>query len=326
MRWTRISLAVLFALPFLATPLTVEAQQARVYRLGVILHGGTYLRAIDGVRDGLRDVGFEEGKHFVLHVRDVRGDLKMVEGAARGLEQEKVDVIYTVATSVTLAAKRATTRVPIVFYAATDPVAFGLVDSYRRPGGRLTGVHGRFTDLTAKRLQLLKEMVPTLRRAVTFYNPENPAARESINFGRDAARQLNVKLIERRVASVKDLLAGVRALRSGEVDGFFHVADAMVNSQAEQIVDALRGKNLPTMFADRDSVAKGALAGYGVSYYALGRVAARQIQRVLLGADPADVPVEQLDRVYFVVNLKTAKALGLAIPHSVLARVDEVIE
>jgi putative ABC transport system substrate-binding protein len=121
-------------------------------------------------------------------------------------------------------------------------------------------------------------------------------------------------------------LAAVRALRSGEADAFFYVADAMVTSQAEHIVEALRGKNLPTMFADRDSVAKGALAGYGVSYYAFGRVAARQIQRVLLGADPADVPVEHLDRVYFVVNLKTAKALGLEIPRSVLARADEVIQ
>jgi putative ABC transport system substrate-binding protein len=193
MKRTTILLALLFSLSFLAMR-AVEAQQATVHRVGVILHGGTYLSAIAGVRDGLRDLGFEEGKQFVFHVRDVRGDLTAVEAAARSLEDDKIDVIYTVATSVTLAAKQATRRIPIVFYAGTDPVAVGLVEGYRRPGGRLTGVHGRFTDLAAKRPQLLKEMVPTLRRAVTFYNPQNPAARQSIGFGRDAARQLNVEL------------------------------------------------------------------------------------------------------------------------------------
>lgn len=321
----RAILAASLILGLFAAPLSVEAQQARVYRVGVVLHGGSYSAALEGLRDGLRDLGFEEGKQFVFHVRDTKGDLKAVDAAARSLEAEKVDLIYSVATSVSLAVKRATKSVPIVFYAGTDPVAFGLVESFRKPGGRLTGVHGQFTDLTAKRLQLLKEMMPALRRVVTFYSPDNPAARESVKIGRDAARQLKVELLERPVASVEELRAGLRALRPGEADAIFYVADAMVTSQAEMVIEIAMTKKLPTMYADKESVVKGALASYGVSYYLFGRASAKNVHRILLGADPSDLPVEQLDRPHLVINLKTAKGLGLVIPQSVLTRADEVI-
>ena len=310
----------------LAAPLAAEAQPARAYRIGVILQGGPYSAAIDGVRDGLKELGLEEGKQFVLHVRDTKGDLRSVAAAARGLEEQKVDLIYALGTSVTLAAKRATKSVPIVFYAGTDPVAVGLIESLRKPGGRLTGIHGQFANLTAKRLQLLKEMIPRLRRVVTFYSPDNPAAQQSIKIARDAARQLKVELIERTVASVEELRAGLRALRPGEADAFFFVSDAMVNSQEDLIIDTARAKRVPTMLAYEGSVAKGALASYGESYYALGRLSAKHVQRVLLGADPGDLPVEQLGRLHFVINLKTAKALGVTIPPSLLQRADQVIE
>jgi putative tryptophan/tyrosine transport system substrate-binding protein len=145
------ALALILAL--LAAPLAVEAQQARVYRVGVVLQGGLYFSAIDGLRDGLRELGLEEGKQLVFHVRDGKSDLKSVEAAARSLEGEKVDLIYAVTTSVTLAAKRATKSVPIVFYAGTDPVSVGLIESFRKPGGRLTGIAGQFSGLTGKRLE-----------------------------------------------------------------------------------------------------------------------------------------------------------------------------
>jgi len=316
---------VLALLALGAAPLAVFAQQARLYRVGVIFQGGAYSVAIDGLRDGFKELGLEEGKQFVLHVRDAKGDLKSVEAVARSLEGEKVDLIYTVTTSVTLAVKRATKNVPIVFYAGGDPVAFGLVESLRKPGGRLTGISGRFTDLTAKRLQLLKEVIPRLRRVVTFYSSDNPAAQRSVKIARDAARQLKVELVERLVASVEELRTALRALRPGEADALFYVSDAMVGSQEELIIETARAKRLPTMFAEKESAAKGALTSYGVSYYTIGRLSARYVQRVLLGADPGTLPVEQVDRLDFVINLKTAKALGITIPQSVLVRADEVI-
>jgi putative ABC transport system substrate-binding protein len=213
-----------------------------------------------------------------------------------------------------------------VFYAGTDPVVVGLVESFRKPGGRLTGIHGQLTDLTAKRLELLKDLLPRLRRVVTFYSPDNPAAQQSVKIARDAAHQLKVELMERPVASVEELRAGLLALRPGEADAFFYVSDAMVSSQMELIIDVTRAKRLPAMLAYEGGVANGALASYGESYYALGRLSARQVQRILLGANPGDLPVEQLDRPRFVINLKTAKALGLTIPQSLLLRADEVIE
>jgi putative ABC transport system substrate-binding protein len=322
----RLTLAGVLLAAFSALPLAVPAQQTRVYRVGVVHLGGPYARAIDGLRDGLKELGFEEGQQFLFHVRDARGDPKAVEAAARSLEAEKVDVIYAVSVSVTLAVKQATKSVPIVFEAGTDPVAAGLVESLRRPGGRLTGIHAQSGDLTAKRLELLKELVPRLRRVVTFYSPDNPSSQGAMKIAREAARELKLELVERPVPSVDALRAGLRAIRPGEADAFFYVADAMVHSQADWIVDTAKTKRLPTMFADTDAVARGALAAYGLSsYYMVGRRAATYVQRVLLGANPADLPVEQLDTPQFAINLKTAKTLGLTIPASVLTRADEVI-
>ena len=309
-----------------AAPFVAEAQQARAYRVGVILQGGPYFQAVEGLREGLRELGLEEGKQIVLQVHDAQGDLKRVEAAARELEHDRVNLIYTVTPSVTLATKRVTKSVPIVFYVGADPVALGLVQSYPKPGGRLTGIHSQLTDVTAKRLELLTEMVPNAHRVVAFYSPQNPAAEQSVQFARDAANQLRVELVERRVASVEGLRASLRQLQPREADAFLYVSDAMVGSQAALIIEVAREKRLPTIFQDPASVDQGALAGYGISYRAAGRLSAKQVKRVLQGANPGDMPVEQLDRLHFAINLKTAKALGLMVSPTLLVRADEVIE
>jgi len=320
-RDTILALAALGAAPFAA-----QAQQARVYRVGILWVGGAASASIDGLRDSLRELGLEEGKQVIFHLRDSNGDLKSIETAAKRLEGERVDLIYTVSTSVTLAAKQATKNVPIVFYAGTDPVKVGLVESYRKPGGRLTGIHSLTVDLMAKRLQLLKEIVPRLRRVATFYNPKNPASQQSVKIVREATQRLNLELVERQVSSVEQLRDALVALRPVDADAILSVADSMVSSQPDLIIRAAREKKLPTMFQFSDDVAKGALASYGVSYYDLGRLSARHVQRVLTGSAPGEMPVEQIDRFSFIVNLKTAKELGITIPQSVLLRADKVIE
>ena len=311
----------------LAAPLGAQAQPAaKVYRVGVVLQGGPYYAVVDGLRAGLKELGFEEGKQYILHIRDVKGDLAAVAQTARSLEQEKVDLIYGVTTSVTLAVQRATTAVPIVFYAGRDAVDAGLVKSLARPGGRLTGVQSRAGDLIPKRLEVLKEMLPKLRRVMGFYDPDNPTTREYARVARDAARQLRIELVERHVRSVDELREGLRRLKAGEVDALFSTSDAMVISQAQLIVDAAKSRKLPTMFNERTSVVAGGLASYGPSYHAAGRLAAKYVHRVLRGTSPADLPVERVDRFELVLNLKTAKAIGLTIPQSVLGRADEVIQ
>jgi putative ABC transport system substrate-binding protein len=325
MTTARIRVVVILTLALFVWPLVVRAQQSRVYRVGVIIQGGPYWAAVDGLREGLKDLGLEEGKQVILHVRDVKGDLKAVAAAARALEAERVDVIYSVSTSTSVDVKRATRSVPVAFYAGADPVSVGLVDSVRKPGGRLTGIHSRTTPLIAKRLELLKEMAPAIRRVGYFFNPGGPVSAQMLTLTKDAARELKLQLVERPVSSVDRLHAALEALRPGEVDALSYL-DAMVVSQIGLIIDAARAKKLPLIGGDPTAVTAGALASYGVSYHTMGRLAARQVQQILLGAKPADMPVEQVDRYHLALNLKTAKALGVTIPPSVLIRADEVIE
>jgi putative ABC transport system substrate-binding protein len=302
-----------------------QAGQAKVYRVGVITAGGPWYETIDGLRVGLRKLGFEEGKQFVLAIRDTKGDAKAAEEAARNLEQEKVDLIYTTSTSVTIAARRATADIPIVFCAGTDPVVLGLVDSFAKPGGRLTGVYTRSTDLTAKRLEILKEMVPKIRRVVTFYDPRSPVAIESAKLAREEARRLRVEFVERHVASVEELQAGMRALKAGEVDAFFAVSDAITGNQDQLIIDTAKVKRLPTMFTNQSFVIKGGLASYSVSRDETGRLSAKYVQRILTGVKPKDLPVEGIDKIDLVINLITAKQIGLTVPPNVLVRAQKVI-
>jgi putative ABC transport system substrate-binding protein len=303
-----------------------EAQQPKVYRVGVLLPGDAWYEIIDGLRTGLRELGLKEGKQFVLDIRDTKGDAKAAEEAARNLEQEKVNLIYATRTSVTIAAKRATADIPIVFSAGTDPVVLGLVESFAKPGGRLTGVYEPGTDLTAKRLEILKEIVPKLRRIVTFYEPRSPVAIESSKLARAAAQQMGIQFVERPVASVEELQAGVRAIRMGEVDAFFQLSDPMVQGQAQLIIDTARRIRLPTMFVDQSLVVKGGLVSYSVSYHEVGRLSAKYVQRILVGVKPRDLPVQQVDKIELVINLKTARQIGLTIPQRVLTRADKVIK
>jgi putative tryptophan/tyrosine transport system substrate-binding protein len=310
----------------LLRPALLNAQELGPRRIGVILQGGPWYGVIDGLRQGLKQLGLVEGKQFVLEIRDTGGNLKAVGDSARTLELEKVNLIYTVATSVSLAAKQATQSVPIVFFAGTDPVAVNLVESMSRPGNRLTGVYARATDVTGKRLELLREIVPNIRRVVTFYDPGNPAANAAAKEGREAARALKLEFIERHVTSPEHLQHALRAFRAGEADAYFAVSDAMIDTQTGAIIDLALSKKLPTMFYQPSAVEDGGLAAYSWDLVEIGRISARHVQRVLGGTGPSDLPVEGIDRLLLTINLKAAKQIGLSIPESILIRADKVFE
>jgi putative ABC transport system substrate-binding protein len=306
--------------------LPVQAQQQKVYRIGVLFPGGPLSETIDGLRKGLKELGFEEGKQFTLAIRDTKGDAKAAADAARTFEQEKVNLIYAMASSVIVAAKEATQNIPIVFSIGTDPVAMGLVSDFAKPGGRLTGVHFLVRDLTSKRLEILKEILPKLRGVVTVYDPASQVAKESAQLARAEAKRLGLKFIERHVKSVEELRQALQAIKAGETDAFFYTPDAMVLGQAQLIIDTARAKKLATMFQEQSLVAKGGLASYGQSYYEMGRLSAKYVQKVLSGTNPRDLRIETFDDVELVINLKTAKELGLNIPPNVLARANKVIK
>ena len=216
--------------------------------MGVIYQGGPYEASIEGLRDGLKAAGLEEGRHVALLLRNVKGDAAAAEAAARALERDdKVDVIVAITTPAALAAKRATAKVPIVFAAGTDPVAAGLVDSIAAPGGRLTGFHFWTADLTAKRLEILREIVPKLRRVVTFYNPGNPTAVSSLAAAREAARKLGIDVAAQQVTSHEELRERLRTLSAAEAEAYFFVSDSLVTVHAALIVDAANALRLPTM-------------------------------------------------------------------------------
>ena len=305
---------------------SAQAQQPKIHKVGVLVPGEAWYEIIDGLRVGLKQLGLEEGKQLTLAIRDWTSDAKTAEEAARFFEQEKVSLIYATSTNSTIAAKRITTDIPIVFCAGTDPVALGIVDSFAKPGGRLTGVYNPVTDLTAKRLEILKAIVPMLRRVVTFYDPRHATAIESSKLAREAGGKMGIQLLERHVTSVEELEAAVRGLKTGEVDGYLAVSDPLAGNQSQLISDVARIKRLPTMFDFQLHVTKGGLASYTVSLYEVGRLSAKYVQRILAGVQPKDLPVQGVDKIELVINLKTAKRIGLTIPPDVLARADRVIK
>jgi putative ABC transport system substrate-binding protein len=312
-------------LAIVLTTAPVQAQQPKIQRIGVVTAGGAWYQVIDGLRVGLKQLGLTERKHFTMEIRDTKGNAAAAEKAAKSLEQEKVNLLYTTQTSVTLAAKRATAGTPIVFCAGADPVELGLVASFAKPGGRLTGVFYRDSELTVKRLAILKEIVPKLHRVVTFYDPRNRVASQSVQLVREAAGQMGVQFIERHIASSEELEANLQALKVGEVDSYFEVSDAIAVVHTQLIIDTAKAKKFATMFVDDASVTKGGLASYSVSRYETGRLSAKYVQRVLTGEKPNELPVQGIDKISLVLNLKTAKQIGLPIPPNMLARADKVI-
>ena len=305
---------------------TAHAQVRKPYRVGLIHEGGPYNSAVEGLKDGLRSAGLEPGKDVIFEVRDLQGDRSAIDQAARSLEGANVSVLCTFATTVTVRAKAATKQVPIVFAIGADAAGEGLVDSPAKPGGRLTGVQRLSIDFTGKRLEILKEMLPNLHTAVTFYDPGNRVAAQAAKLAQEASRKLKIELKERPVASVAELQRAFNALDRKEADAFLYVSDAMVTSQSRFIIDAARAKRLPTMFSEPELVTEGALAGYGVSLYNVGQLMAKYVQRILTGANPKDLPVESFSTYELGINLKTARELGITIPQKVLFRADKVIE
>ena len=301
-------------------------QQSKPYRIGVIHPGGSQNETLDGLREGLKELGLYEGKQLILDIRDVKGDLPATEKEAVALEKENVSLIYALTTAVIGRAKAATGKTPIIFCIGSDPVSGGLVDSFARPGGRLSGVHYLVRDLTGKRLEILKEILPRVSRVMTFYDPTSRVAAEGADLARDEAKRLGIKLIERHVRSVEEFKTEALKLKAGEADAFLFIPDPMIGSQSPMIIEIAQAKKLPTMFQEQSLVVQGALATYGQNYREIGRVSARYVQQVLNGANPREMKIETVDNVELAINLQTAKQLGVTVPPQVLARAKRVIK
>jgi putative ABC transport system substrate-binding protein len=313
--------ALLVAMAGLAACVLPARAEAR--RVGVVLQGGAHFAGLAGLREVLSAAPLAQVSVLVY---EGKGDLRVIEAAAKELEAAGVDVIVAFALSVALATRRSTSHVPIVFVAGSDPVAFGLVDSIARPGGRITGVQSLFSDVTSKRLALLHELLPGVRRVLSFYSASNATGSRAVHDASEAARTLGLEYVARACESSEEVQARISTLASELADAYFFVPGALVLAHDQMLLEAASLLKMPVISYDLDIVSRGALAGYGVNYRELGRQAGEYVVRILSGTPASDLPVQSVTKVTLSINLKTATALGLTIPPTLLARADEVIE
>jgi putative ABC transport system substrate-binding protein len=321
-------LLVTLALALLAAPLAADAQQrANVARIGVL--GGTsassYATRLEAFKQGLRELGYVEGRNVAIEYRWADGRYERLPGLAAELVNLRVDVLVTHGTQGTRATQQATTTIPIVMATAGDAVGTGLIASLARPGGNITGSTAIAPEINAKRLELLKEAIPRIRRVAVLLNPGTQVSDVVFAQMELVARALGIEVRPAWVRRGGELDRTFSELLKARSDGLVIADDAVLTSNARRIADLAVKNRLPTA-TSLDHVQTGSLLSYGASFDALWRRAAISVDKILKGAKPADLPVEQPTRFELVVNMKTAKALGLTIPASVLIRADQVIQ
>jgi putative ABC transport system substrate-binding protein len=273
----------------------------------------------------LRERGYSEGRNLVFERRFSEGNAERFPELAAELVRLRVDCIIVITEPAAIAAKHATQTIPIVFPTAINPVGAGLVESLARPGGNLTGLTSIFPDLVGKRLELLKAVVPGLARVVVLWNAANPANAAVWQETQAAARALGLQLYAQEVWDPQDLEGAFALMAKARPEALLVLSDALLNMHRPQIAAFVTQEHLPSMFANREWVVAGGLMSYGASFPDLYRRAATYVDKILTGATPADLPVEQPMKFELVINLKTAEALGLAIPSTLLFQADEVI-
>jgi putative ABC transport system substrate-binding protein len=307
-----------------AWPLAALAQQPeRVRRIGIIANEPW--PPLDGLRDGLRGLGYVDGKNIDLLYRYAEGQAERYAALAAELVSLPVDVIVTWGTPPSLAAKAATDVIPIIMTSG-DPIAVGLVPGLAYPGGNVTGLSSLAAELEGKRLELMSELLPGLSHVAVLSNPTNPYCAVAVESARRAATALHVRLDIVDVEGERELGGALLTLHRMQPNALLVVADPFLASQQARIAAVLVQSRLPSIYTYREQVVAGGLISYATNYYELFRRAAVLTDKILKGAKPGDLPVEQPTKFELVINLKTAKAIGLEISPMLVARADEVIE
>jgi putative ABC transport system substrate-binding protein len=315
---------MILTLSLLATPLAAAQPAGQVYRIGFLRAGQPPTAWVEAFQHGLRERGYVEGQHVVVEFRVTDGSLAPLSQLAKELVQSKVDVIVASSSPAAVAAKNATTSVPIVFVNVFDPVEIGLVPSLGRPGGNITGLAATSLGLAGKRLELLRELVPQLKYVAVLAHPATPSAPKQLQEAEDAARALGLQVQSVPVHGPEDFEAAFQAIRGA--DGLLQLDVAFFTTQRARLVGLVAESRLPAIYGVKEMVDAGGLMSYGVHYPDLYRRAVTYVDKILKGATPADLPVEQPMKFEFVINLKTAQALGLTIPPALLFQADEVIK
>jgi len=306
-------------------PLGAWAQHAgKMWRIAFISQAQQNIYEV--LFERLRELGYVEGQNIIIERRYAEGRAEKFQEFAAEMVRLKADLIITITTPAALAAKNATTTIPVVIPTAIDPVGTGLIASLAHPGGNITGGAILTGEMAAKRLELLKEVVPSLSRTAVLWNSANPANALAWRDTQDAARALGVILQPHEVQGPKDFEVAFARMAEERLDALFVLDDALTIPYRKEIADFAIQKRLPSVFAAKDRVEAGGLMSYGPRYSEMMRRAASLVDKILQGAQPTNLPMEQPTTFELVINLKTAKAIGLTVPPPLLARADEVIE
>jgi ABC-type uncharacterized transport system substrate-binding protein len=312
-----------------AWPLAAHAQQAgKVYRIGFLGNSTAALEAnlVGPFREGLRDLGYVEGQNILIEYRWAEGEYERFPAITAELITLKVDVIVTAGTPASLAVKKAATSIPLVMVAVGDPVATGLVASLGRPGGNITGLTSIATEMEGKRLELLREVVPNISHIAVLWNAASPIQVIEEREVRAAAQISGMKMLSLGVRTIEEIEHALTTIVRERPGALLVLADRLFLHHRTRIMDFAAQRRLPGVHAYRELVEAGGLMSYGPSYADMHRRAASYVDRILKGSKPADLPVQAPVKFELVINLKAAKALGLEIPPTLLARADEVIE
>jgi putative ABC transport system substrate-binding protein len=321
------SLAALAASPAIVfKPQSAYPQQpASLRRIGVLTTSPTEDKDVQAFRRGLLDAGYIEGRDVVIEWRSANGDNARIPELAADLVKRKVDAIVVETTLATMVLKRATSTIPIVMATIADPVGSGLVTSLAHPGGNVTGLSLMAVEISAKRLQLLKEAIPRLARVAVLWNPATPWHSNGIAALKAAAPALSLKLSFVGARTPDEFSPAFSEISRTHAQGLYVMDDGIFYAHRTTLLNLASKARLPTSYAGRQFVNKGGLMSYGPDFGDLWRRSAWYVDKILKGARPSDLPIEQPTQFELVVNLKTAKALGLAIPKSILLRADEII-
>jgi putative ABC transport system substrate-binding protein len=308
---------------------SADAQQpTKVPRVGHLNTATLFAIAerIEAFRQGLRELGYVEGKNIVIEWRHAEGKLDRLPALAAELVRLKVDVIVTTGPTTTRPAKEATSTIPIVMAQDTDPVGNGFVASLARPGGNITGLSSLAPELSGKRLELLKEIVPGLSRVAVLWASTTPGSAQALREMEGAAGGLGVKLQSLDIVGPKDIETSFRAARKGRADAVLVMSSGVLNAHRKQLAELAVKSGLPAIYFRSEFVEDGGLMSYGASFTDMDRRAATYVDKILKGTKPADLPVEQPKKFELIINLKAAKQIGLTIPPNVLVRADRVIK
>ena len=300
----------------------------KIYLIGALAGEDQFVPAFEGFKKRMEELGYIEGKNIKYEFQNGMGDHDRLKKLAKKLVQEKPDVIVTSSTTATLPVAGLTegTDLPVVFLSAGDPLRF--VKSYASSENNMTGIASGSLDLIAKRLELLKELSPNIKRVIILFNPLGPNPEQYLQLSRDASRRLGLTPVEReiRANNAGGVKAGLASISRKMGDAVFTPPDAIFVAATEAIVQLSIREKLPVVGPNVQTVRKGMLAGYSSDYYSLGQQGAVLVNKILKGAKPTDLPIEQPGKLQLVLNLKTAKAIGLTIPKEILLRADEVVQ